>query len=63
MPAKAERLVEEAVGLGAQLIVFPEAFIGGYPRGLNFTDRTAKGRESFSKYHAAAIDVPGITAF
>lgn len=60
IPDKAERLMEEAAGLGSQLIVFPEAFIGGYPKGLNFTDRTTKGRESYSKYHAAAIDVPGI---
>ncbi|KAK4788915.1 hypothetical protein SAY86_020234 [Trapa natans] len=33
-----------------ELIVFPKAFSGGYPKGLSFTDRT---------YHAAAIDVPG----
>lgn len=56
---KAEKLLAEAAALGSQLIVFPEAFIGGYPRGLNFADRTAKGKESFRKYHAAAIDVPG----
>ncbi|KAL3718358.1 hypothetical protein ACJRO7_003487 [Eucalyptus globulus] len=56
---KAEKLLAEAAALGSQLIVFPEAFIGGYPRGLNFTDRTAKGKESFRKYHASAIDVPG----
>ncbi|XP_030522247.1 bifunctional nitrilase/nitrile hydratase NIT4B-like [Rhodamnia argentea] len=56
---KAERLLAEAAGLGSQLIVFPEAFIGGYPRGLNFVDRSPKGKESFRKYHASAIDVPG----
>lgn len=31
--AKAERLLAEAAGHGAQLVIFPEAFIGGYPRG------------------------------
>ncbi|KAJ0083848.1 hypothetical protein Patl1_30351 [Pistacia atlantica] len=60
---KAERLLAEAAGYGAQLVVFPEAFIGGYPRGSNFGvtigNRTAKGKEEFRKYHASAIDVPG----
>lgn len=60
---KAERLLAEAAGYGSQLVVFPEAFIGGYPRGSNFGvtigNRTAKGKEEFRKYHAPAIDVPG----
>ncbi|KAL2645344.1 hypothetical protein R1flu_012931 [Riccia fluitans] len=60
---KAERFVAEAASLGAQLVVFPEAFIGGYPRGATFGavigSRSAKGREDYRKYHAAAIDVPG----
>ena len=62
---KAERLLAEAAGYGAQLVVFPEAFVGGYPRGTNFgvtmASRTAKGKEDFRKYHASAIDVPGKT--
>ena len=61
---KAERLLAEAAGYGSQLVVFPEAFIGGYPRGSSFGavigSRTAKGREDFRKYHASAIDVPGM---
>ncbi|OIW08474.1 hypothetical protein TanjilG_03150 [Lupinus angustifolius] len=60
---KAERLLAEAASYGAQIVVFPEAFIGGYPRGSNFGvsigNRTAKGKEDFRKYHSAAIDVPG----
>ncbi|CAL5432393.1 unnamed protein product [Camellia sinensis] len=60
---KAERLLAEAASFGSQLVVFPEAFVGGYPRGSNFGvtigNRTAKGKEEFRKYHAAAIDVPG----
>ncbi|KAK2991149.1 hypothetical protein RJ640_021184 [Escallonia rubra] len=60
---KAERLLAEAASYGSQLVVFPEAFVGGYPRGSNFGatigNRTAKGKEEFRKYHAAAIDVPG----
>ncbi|KAJ0975117.1 hypothetical protein J5N97_017082 [Dioscorea zingiberensis] len=60
---KAERLIADAAAYGAQLVVFPEAFIGGYPRGSNFGvtigSRSAKGKEDFRKYHASAIDVPG----
>ncbi|PKI73386.1 hypothetical protein CRG98_006324 [Punica granatum] len=56
---KAAKLIEEAASLGSQLIVFPEAFVGGHPRGQNFGDWKTKGRESYSKYHASAIDVPG----
>ncbi|EOY33362.1 Bifunctional nitrilase/nitrile hydratase NIT4 isoform 1 [Theobroma cacao] len=60
---KAERLLAEAAGYGSQLVLFPEAFIGGYPRGSNFGvtigNRAAKGKEEFRKYHASAIDVPG----
>nr|XP_009787920.1 PREDICTED: bifunctional nitrilase/nitrile hydratase NIT4B isoform X2 [Nicotiana sylvestris] len=61
---KAERLLAEAASYGAQLVVFPEAFIGGYPRGSTFGvsigNRTAKGKEEFRKYHASAIDVPAM---
>ncbi|KFK25307.1 hypothetical protein AALP_AA8G095700 [Arabis alpina] len=61
---KAERLLAKAADLGSQLVVFPEAFIGGYPRGSSFElaigARTAKGRDDFRKYHASAIDVPGL---
>lgn len=60
---KAERLLAEAASYGSQLVVFPEAFVGGYPRGsafgLSIGNRTVKGREEFRKYHSAAIDVPG----
>jgi beta-cyano-L-alanine hydratase/nitrilase len=56
-------LLAEAASYGSQLVVFPEAFIGGYPRGSGFGvsigNRTAKGREDFRKYHSAAINVPG----
>ncbi|KAL6348705.1 hypothetical protein AAG906_019440 [Vitis piasezkii] len=56
---KAERLLKEAAALGSQLVVFPESFIGGYPRGYNFADQSPRGKESFRKYHASAINVPG----
>lgn len=48
---------------GADLVVFPEAFVGGYPKGLTFGatvgERTAGGRALFGRYRRAAIDIPG----
>ncbi len=48
---------------GASLVVFPEAFVGGYPKGLDFGAkvgmRTPAGREQFRLYYEGAIDVPG----
>ncbi len=56
-------LAREAASSGAELVVFPEAFVGGYPKGLDFGarlgSRSPKGREDFHRYHESAIDVPG----
>ncbi|MFI9011406.1 nitrilase-related carbon-nitrogen hydrolase [Actinosynnema sp. NPDC053489] len=61
--AKAVDLVREAVGRGAEVVVLPEAFLGGYPKGLDFGvtvgSRTPEGREVFRRYHDSAITVPG----
>ncbi len=60
---KAVRLVTEAAEQGAQVVVAPEAFIGGYPKGLDFGVRMGMrsdaGRDEFRRYHDGAIDVPG----
>ena len=60
---KAVRLIGEAAATGAKVIVFPEAFIGGYPKGLSYGlvvgARDAAGREEFRIYLEAAIEVPG----
>lgn len=60
---KAIRLIGDAAARGAQVIVFPEAFIGGYPKGLNYGlvvgARDPLGREEFRLYLDAAIEVPG----
>ncbi|MCL5256669.1 MAG: carbon-nitrogen hydrolase family protein [Chloroflexi bacterium] len=59
---KARRLVVEAAGQGARLILFPEAFVGGYPKGLDFGarvgSRTPEGRDDFRRYYDGAIEVP-----
>ena len=60
---KAGDLTADAARRGAQLVVFPEAFVSGYPRGSHFGTvvgaRTAEGREEFRRYWASAVDVPG----
>lgn len=61
--AKAERLIGEAASQGAELAVLPEAFFGGYPKGMEFGisvgSRTPEGRKEFRRYWESAIDVPG----
>ncbi|MCX6597450.1 MAG: carbon-nitrogen hydrolase family protein [Acidobacteria bacterium] len=54
---------EQAGATGAELVVFPEAYIGGYPKGLDFGarigSRSAAGREDFLRYSKAAITLDG----
>jgi len=61
-----ERLAEytqRAADEGAQLVVFPEAFVGGHAKGLGFGSSmgscSPEGREAFQMYYDGAIDVPG----
>jgi nitrilase len=55
--------LREAATKGAKLVVFPEALIGGYPKGASFGApvgvRKPEGRAAFARYHAAAIDLDG----
>jgi hypothetical protein len=53
--------------MGSQLVLFPEVFVGGFPRGSTFGavigtggPGLAKGKEDYRKYFASAIDVPGL---
>ena len=61
--AKLESLTAEAATDGAELVVFPEAFVGGYPKGHSFGavvgSRTEEGRDWFLRYYDGAIDLPG----
>jgi nitrilase len=56
-------LAEAAADGGARLVLFPEAFIPGYPRGLSFGavvgSRTPTGRALFRRYAENAVTVPG----
>jgi nitrilase len=60
---KAVRLIAEVAAEGARLILFPEAFIPAYPRGLSFGSvvgsRRPEGRRTWQTYWANAVDVPG----
>lgn len=65
-PATLDRmasLCQEVRQQGARLAVFPEAYIGGYPKGLDFGarvgSRTPAGREDFLRYWESAIEMSG----
>jgi nitrilase len=59
---KACQLIHEAAAQGAQLVLFPEAFIPAYPRGLSFGavlgSRSPQGRRTWQRYWANAVDIP-----
>ena len=61
--AKTERLISQVAAQGADLAVFPEAFIGGYPKGSAFGAavgfRTKRGREEFERYSKGAVTLDG----
>lgn len=58
---KIEALTREAASNKAQLVLFPETFIPGYPRGFTFGatvgSRSAEGRELFLRYWENSIEV------
>jgi nitrilase len=63
--SKALSLMEEAAGKGAKIVLFPEAFIPAYPRGLSFGtvigSRDPRGRKDFFRYFDNSVAVPGET--
>jgi nitrilase len=60
---KAIRLIQEAAGMGAKLVLLPESFIPAYPRGFSFGAvvgrRSIQGRELWQRYWENSVDVPG----
>ncbi len=56
-------LTADAARQRAEFIVFPEAFVGGYPKGHDFGvtlgSRSPEGREDFRRLFESAIEVPG----
>ena len=63
--AKTLDLMKKAAGKGAKIILFPEAFIPAYPRGLSFGtvigSRDPRGRKDFFRYFDNSVSVPGDT--
>jgi nitrilase len=61
---KVEQNVVAASKQDSQLIVFPEAFLPAYPKGLHFGasvgERTPEGREEYRRYFDSAIEVPSV---
>jgi nitrilase len=60
---KVESFCRQAAAQGVRLIVFPEATLGGYPKGITFGTavgmRSPEGREWFRRYWQGAVEVPG----
>ena len=60
---KAAALIDEAAMAKAKLILFPEAFLGGYPKGNSFGApvgmRKPEGREAFEVYWEQAVHLDG----
>lgn len=60
---KVRDLAADATRSGAELVLFPEAFVSGYPKGSTFGSvigtRTMEGRAEYQRYWESAVDVPG----
>lgn len=60
---KLEQLTEIYANQGCELIVFPETFIPGYPRGFTFGakvgSRTDEGRAQYQNYYNSCVDLQG----
>lgn len=60
---KARDLAADAARRGAQTVLFPEAFVSGYPKGSTFGSvvgtRSMDGRAEYQRYWESAVDVPG----
>ncbi len=55
--------IGRAAETGAELVLLPEAYVGGYPWGLRFGTsvggRSEAGRRTWGRYRDAAVEVPG----
>ncbi|WP_349606105.1 nitrilase-related carbon-nitrogen hydrolase [Cupriavidus sp. DF5525] len=60
---RVECLTREASDRNAKLVLFPEAFLSAYPRGMSFDTtvgyRGKDGRDWYRRYWDSSVDVPG----
>ena len=60
---RVSHLTGKAAAGQAQLVVFPEAFVSGYPKGADFGavvgSRSREGREWFRRYYESSVEIPG----
>lgn len=60
---RAVELIGEASRKQVDLILLPEAYLPGYPRGLDFGalvgSRSPEGRDLWKRYYENSVDVPG----
>ena len=58
---KLEKIVADHAAKGIQLLLFPESFIPGYPRGFSFGTvigkRSEAGKKLYAEYHKQSIDI------
>ena len=58
---KISEIVSEAKSNSCELVIFPESFIPGYPRGLTFGTavghRTQAGRDLYARYYENSLDL------
>ena len=58
---KVDGLLGQAKSEGAQFVLFPEAFISAYPRGITFGtvvgSRSKMGRAMWQRYHDSSLDL------
>ncbi|WP_350285419.1 carbon-nitrogen hydrolase family protein [uncultured Croceitalea sp.] len=58
---KMEQIIKEQAQVGCQLLVFPESFVPGYPRGFDFGAkvgrRTESGKALYATYHQNSMSL------
>ncbi|CCC10909.1 hypothetical protein SMACR_04139 [Sordaria macrospora] len=62
--AQIAQLARRAASNNIDILLLPEAYLGGYPRGTNFGcvmgSRSAEGRDEYLRYFQAAVDLGDI---
>ncbi len=61
---KVQHFLQQAADVSCQLVLFPESFLPGYPRGLDFATkigfRKPEGRDLYLKYWENSLEIPSV---